>query len=645
MCLRLFFSSRQSGCLRGLLGCLVGMAGMAAAQLPSPQLFTVFPTGAKAGSQVEVALTGADLEGAVLRFNHAGITAIPDGKDPKKQRVTVAADVVPGFYEVRVTGIHGGSNPRIFEVGNLPEITSNGTNTKQSSAQVVDWPCTVNGTVASQGTQWFRLHAKAGQSLALGCRAEELDSKLVASLALFDVNGVQLAQAARAERLEWRAAADGDVLVRLNDFLYKGGAEYFYRLDVGARLEPKAGPPILWPLPAVTTAEQEPNDASRPMPVTLPCEVAGAFAPARDADAFSFAARKGESWWIEATSHRLGLPTDPRVVVQRVMGDKVVDVLELNDGPPVPGMPDYDGSHRDPVGRFEAVEDGQYRLLLRDLNNNTGGGAKDRRYQLSLRRESPDFALLAIAVPPKDNTPGKEFNGPNVTLCGCTVRPGQTVPIRVLVLRRDAFQGEVVLRMEGLPPGVTSSESVVSGDTKETMVFITAAGNTQAWTGPVKVAGTATIAGKRVTREARGVSTLWNLNNDFIEPARSRWMQEIVLTAASDTAFPMGVIPASAVTAKSTARVAVACAVKGASKTPVKLKPMGIPGLDKLPELELPAGKENATYDLDVPALKLKPGIYTFWFKGSVTEKLNLKGKASDVALNLYSTPVTLKIE
>src|SRR5207253_2875073 len=56
-------------------------------------------------------------------------------------------------------------------------------------------------------------------------------------------------------------------------------------------------------------------------------------------------------------------------------------------------------SHLDPSGRWVAPANGRYLLLLRNLN---GGLSADPRrfYRLSVRREEPDFQLVAIPRSP-----------------------------------------------------------------------------------------------------------------------------------------------------------------------------------------------------------------------------------------------------
>src|SRR3954451_21387805 len=83
---------------------LVAATGFAL-DLPSIRLDSVYPPGGKAGSEVDAAVTGADLDEAKgLHFSHPGITA-----EPKEKRflIKIAPDVPPGIYDVRVSGLLG----------------------------------------------------------------------------------------------------------------------------------------------------------------------------------------------------------------------------------------------------------------------------------------------------------------------------------------------------------------------------------------------------------------------------------------------------------------------------------------------------------------------------------------------------------
>src|SRR5688572_24043926 len=154
-----------------LLTLLVGQ-GPLLAQLPVARLFTVFPPGGKAGSQVEVALTGADLdEASQLHFSHTGITAkqkvgettgLPEAN---KFLVTLATNVPPRVYEARAVGRFGISNPRSFVVGNLPEFIAPTTNSSPATATAIELGTIVNGHSEATTADFYKFTAKKGQRI------------------------------------------------------------------------------------------------------------------------------------------------------------------------------------------------------------------------------------------------------------------------------------------------------------------------------------------------------------------------------------------------------------------------------------------------------------------------------------------------
>src|SRR6185436_20602190 len=92
---------------------------------------------------------------------------------------------------------------------------------------------------------------------------------------------------------------------------------------------------------------------------------------AGDVDVFAFEARKGDVFWIEVFSQRLGLPTDPNLVIQRVTKndkgtEQTEDVAEVYDNDTNIGEREFNTASRDPVTRFEAKENGTYRVMVRD---------------------------------------------------------------------------------------------------------------------------------------------------------------------------------------------------------------------------------------------------------------------------------------
>ncbi|MBN8246692.1 MAG: hypothetical protein J0L84_04530, partial [Verrucomicrobia bacterium] len=141
-------------------------------------------------------------------------------------------------------------------------------------------------------------------------------------------------------------------------------------------------------------------------PVRPPVEFSGLFPRRGEQGGVTFEARKGDVYWVEVWAERLGFPCDPRVIIQRQRGTRgeqgetlYADVLELNDHEANPGGTEFSTVSRDPAGRFEAPEDGTYRMLVWDLFHTAARGGH-HPYRLALRRESPDFSLAVLPMPP-----------------------------------------------------------------------------------------------------------------------------------------------------------------------------------------------------------------------------------------------------
>ena len=235
-----------------LLGCLtIASSGVAHAQaLPVAKLFSIFPLGGKQGTTVDVTIAGADLEGAAkLYFSTPGITAVqktsPPGLGqtgpqpvPGQFTLTIPADTKPGICEVRAIGKYGVSNPRAFVVGTRDELVEKEPNNTAAQATELPLDAVVNAlSNAATDEDFYKITAKAGQRLIIDCWAYRLDSRMDATLVLYDAQGKELARNRDTNRrdplIDFTVPADGVYYVCVNDFLYAGNNDYFYRLSVG----------------------------------------------------------------------------------------------------------------------------------------------------------------------------------------------------------------------------------------------------------------------------------------------------------------------------------------------------------------------------------------------------------------------------
>ncbi len=231
------------------------------ADLPHPQLTTVFPSGGKAGGSIEVTVSGADLDEVDrLMFSHPGIQATPKmsgATDFEKPRlaggvftVQIAADVPLGLHEVRVAGRFGVSNPRAFVVGNRNEVNKAGGNNQRDKAVELPLGTVVNGRADGSNVDYYKLTLKAGQRVLVECKAQQIDSRMDPTLVLYDASGRELSRnrdaTGRDALLDITPPSDGVYTLGVFDYTFGGGGEHFYRLvaDIGPYVDfvfPSAG--------------------------------------------------------------------------------------------------------------------------------------------------------------------------------------------------------------------------------------------------------------------------------------------------------------------------------------------------------------------------------------------------------------------
>ncbi len=200
------------------------------AELPSIRFDRLTPLGAAAGSTVEVQIAGADIEEVKsLLFDHPGLKA--EFVKDRTFRVTVAADVPAGTYDVRLVGRFGVSNPRLFAVSHgLIEMTKKEPNNDHATAQQIAVNSAINGQTAQNREDVYRFALKKGQRIVIECQAGKLDSMLDATLTLTDADGKPLASNGdyygRDPLIDFIAPSDGDYFVSTHDLSFRGGHPY-----------------------------------------------------------------------------------------------------------------------------------------------------------------------------------------------------------------------------------------------------------------------------------------------------------------------------------------------------------------------------------------------------------------------------------
>ncbi len=642
---RIFLFAAAIACLPALsFGQLVG--------LPAPRLMTVMPMGGQTGSELEVTITSQNAEDiSKLMFSSPKLSATPvkdkDGKMVEnKFLVKIAADAPLGIHDVRLVSRLGVSSPRAFTVGKMAEVTRTEPCDSIGKAMPVLANTVCNAVMTQRSIDYYSFDAKKGQRVVVECAAVGIDSKLTPVVIIADAQGRDLLVNRTGGVVDFTPEEDGKYLIKVNDLTFQGSNRHFYRLvfqEVAANDPAPLHPATLtvssmsWPpegIPAYPTAEEaEPNNQhAEANKVKLPADLAGSFFPAADVDTFEFDAKKGEEWWVEVASERLGLPTDPFVLVQKVTvtdGKEVLsDVAELYDikspmkvssnGYSYDGPP-YDAGSPDVLGKVEIKEDGVYRIQVRDL---FGGTRNDpaNTYRLLVRKPAPDFALSTWAVHMTlRNGDRAAFSKP------VALRAGASMVLEVAVVRRDGFDGEIELKMEGLPAGVRSSGLKIPKGKNVGHVIVTADESAKNAVSLAKMFGTATINEEEVVRPCHLATMEWPVKDAKQEIPSPRLVSSfpVSVTDSEKASLSIAATENKVWEAKEGETLKIPLKVtwrEEFSGTSVKLKAYGT-GFEKVTGVDIPLKAESHEAVLDLAALKVKPGEYTIAFYGGAVTK------------------------
>lgn len=518
------------------VGLIAASAGLVQAQ--TPQIGYIFPAGGQRGQTVTVTVNGQNLQGTTtVLFSGAGVAAkvapTADGKGLQNTNggalpivISIAPDAPLGVREVRVFGPRGVSNVGRFSVGAHPEVNETEPNNKLPQAQKVVTPVTINGQInGAEDEDLFAFEAKEGQQIAFDVESFPLTFALDSILTLRDAQGRPLAMGRDPHRfdasLTYTFKKSGTYVLQIHDWTYSGGANFVYRLTMGAvpfitSIFPAGGQKGAnvvvtlngVNLPTTTHAVNVPADAASPMPISvggsnsvpfyvgefpegvewepndtretatrfagLPLTINGRIEKPGERDYFVFPAQAGQRFILEVFGRRIGSPLDSILTLTNAQGNEVV-----------PPADDIQGS-KDSRLDFTFPAAGDYVLMIRDV---THRGGEDFVYRIVIAPPGgPDFTLTASP------------DAPNVGQGGNTV-------ITVNGNRLNGFNGDIALSVPNPPPGITVTPNVLRAGQNVTLMSLTAAPNAAINFTALDIVGTATIGDKTVTRRAAPLET------------------------------------------------------------------------------------------------------------------------------------------
>jgi len=679
-------------------------------QYPVIEMTAIEPSAIQLGSTVAFQVTaGAQLEQIEqLMFSDPGITAevvrepvaadAPAGTlgTPKSGHfmVSASADVAPGRYDVRAVGAYGVSNPRVLVVTKHPVIKPATVSHQADAATAIDEHLAASGTAVliHQATaaqkDFFRVRGQAKHPLRLTLDAQRIDSRMIAQMQLTTVDGRMLENVRGADGFDPSVIIPADpaseYVIAINDFLFRGGSNYFYQLRAEP-IDPEvpavaavAGEIMQTAstrLPAVDRGEVAAIHRSllsttldsasflnidvgaAPVKLSPPCQVAALFPAHRVArprdgkhgnhHVFEFEAEQGKHWIIEVLSQRLGQPTDPRLSVTRrelkADGTEVWHAVAAEDDPPVIGDAALRIRSRDPVVNFVAPAAATYRINVFNIDSGSSLGQQPP-YRLVMREPSADYSLVAaLAYPHNDPAQSRPF--------GVRLMRDDVLPIRVLANRLDGFSGAIKLSVAGLPPGVTAEQAMIAANQTEATLLVKASADALAWAGQIQVTGEAATEGEPIRTVAIPATFQWGSGElrDFI---RSRVAHELTIAVTDQQSVPLSVSllakppeppatpptseapPVSDATADKTpaeplvlsskpgtnVTLHVVLSRQEGAKGPITLRPRNLPPGVTAAELVIAADQSNGAIELKIAA-DAKPGNYSLWFLGETKVK------------------------
>lgn len=668
--------------------------------IPNPVLSTIFPAGGRAGSSFEVTVTGADLDGAArLHFSCAGIDSKPklnpqDKPEPNRFVVTISPDAKRGACEVRVIGRYGISSPRAFVVGALPESVVPDTHTTVEKAFKAALNSVLNGHAVKNAVTHVNFEATKERRVFAICRPSGLDSRMDASAHVADAGGRVLARLKPDGLLDFTPSADGIYTLCVHDLLFRGGDEFPWRIELttaplveyvfsdgrnaelrgrnlpggtvektlmkfGVALEKLVLPSDkaealiaaggVEPARFGAAAEGADTDSSKPVALKPPCVFTGWF-PARGRPRlFTFEARKGDVLWIEVACATKSLPADPFLIIEKET--KAADgkttcapVGEAFDIDPVAAPDEFASDTRDPAYRFEAKEDGNYRIEVRDSFCNSSGAPRFP-FELGVRPAAPEFALvtLPMALPKAKGTRTADFGIAPLWRGGVTA-------MKVVALRKRGFSGPISLGAEGLPPGVTCLGGVIGEGRTSGYVSFQAAEDSTDWAGAIRIHGKAGNVGEIASG---GATLLWKVADSLKEPVLARRTRDVGLAVVGSDSAPVMIEPAdpAAVEVGPAAKATVPLKItrRGDFADAFKLAVLGAGTADAPVEIDVAAGAKEARLEIDAAKLKLAAGANQLVLRGTARIKHRRgddpKAAPKDMTYVVFSKPVLVNIK
>jgi hypothetical protein len=564
-----------------------------------PQQAAVFPAGGQVGTTAQVTISGANLQGATgVLVSGQGVTAkITNNSNASSLPVelAIAADAEPGAREVRVVTPRGTSAARAIYLDVYPQINETEPNNTPAQAQVLTkFPVTVNGQVnGAEDVDWFAFDVGAGETWVFDLKGARFKSAIDGYISLRDARGHDLKAAMevsdRDPRLVYTFPKSGRYFLQVRDTLYRGGPDYAYAVSIGklpivvaaTPMGVKRGETAEVALEGVnlgdmrTVRVQMPADPDRQTVTVVPMTPAGPANPIQ-----LYAGDFPEASEVEPNdtiAQATRVPGVPVTMNGRIGADRDVDVYAVD------AQANQQLVFEVWARRLHSRLDSVLRLLDKDgkeIAQNDDAVGKDSR----LSYTPPAAGTFYVEVSSRDNHGSPEhfyrlqIKPPPPSDFSLTVTPdnpniGPNGSVGLLVTStRIAYNGEIALRAEGLPAGVTASAALIRAGQNQALMTLTAEGNAAVAHAPIRIIGTATIDNKPVSHPASPVESIQQQGQ---EQPKQRPVEMNIATVTEQQPYALQIEPRElTIKQGETKEITVRAVRKADFKTAINLAPM-----------------------------------------------------------------------
>lgn len=218
------------------------------------------------------------------------------------------------------------------------------------------------------------------------------------------------------------------------------------------------------------------DDSNADKQVVVPAEILDVFDQPGQKLYYRFNAKKGVQYWIEIVSQRMGIGTDPILVLQAITKEKNGDegfrnVSTIDDFQPLDRPFRLRLETEDPAFLFTAPADGEFRIVIADQFNLPKNHNGPNFFRLRIREPTESVSL--IAIPGLEAGQNDNHSRP-LKITPCILRNRSAAEIQVFAYRAPGFESDITFNVEGLPQCVTVSPVTMNGNANHATLILRA---------------------------------------------------------------------------------------------------------------------------------------------------------------------------